>query len=163
MLTVAVSEPSSLDSCSMYAPASPTFTAEIMRVARSAVFSTWYRSSPLGRVWPERIHWMDGVGSPEKTPDTVRGFPGSPLTFCGRALIFGGVPVNTEKTTSVKSSWNHHYNTWLQDSHINKPHLSVIRVLFEMNQVDTTPQCSFGKDTRHNAMWNSCDIIFNVM
>lgn len=39
---------------------------------------------------------MDGAGSPENTPATVRGFPGSALIFCGRALIFGGVPVNKE-------------------------------------------------------------------
>lgn len=40
---------------------------------------------------------MDGAGSPENTPATLRGFPGSALTFCGRASIFGGTPVNKEK------------------------------------------------------------------
>lgn len=107
-LTVAVSEPNSLDSRRVYAPASPSFTAEIMRVQWSAVFSTWYRSSPLGRVRPERTHWTEGTGSPENTPATVRDFPASALTFSGRASIFGGTPVEEENkvrdevVTSVK-------------------------------------------------------------
>lgn len=37
------------------------------------------------------------MGSPENIPATLRGFPGSALTFCGRASIFGGTPVNKER------------------------------------------------------------------
>lgn len=96
MLTVAESEPSSLDSLRVYAPASASFTAEITRVERSVVFSTWYRSSPLGSVRPERTHWTEGVGSPENIPTTVRDFPGSAHTSSGRASTFGGVPVREE-------------------------------------------------------------------
>lgn len=122
-LTVAASEPSSLDSRSVYAPASPSFTAVITRVERSALFSTWQRSSPLGSVWPERIHWTKGAGSPENSPATVRGFPGSALTLSGRASIFGGMPVDENKSevSQGSPSWND-YNTWLHDSHINKQH-----------------------------------------
>lgn len=97
MLTVASSEPNSLESRSVYAPASPSFTAQITRVDSPAEFSTWYRSSPLGRLRPKLTHWTDGAGSPENTAAKVSGFPGSALTFSGRASIFGGVPEKEEK------------------------------------------------------------------
>lgn len=101
MLTVAESDPSSLDSRRVYAPASSSFTAEITRVERSSAFSTWYLSSPFGRVRPKRTHCTEGAGSPENIPATVSDFPGSALTSSGRASIFGGVPVHEEKMRSV--------------------------------------------------------------
>lgn len=39
---------------------------------------------------------MEGTGSPENTPATVRDFPASALTLSGRASIFGGTPVEEE-------------------------------------------------------------------
>lgn len=93
-LTVAVSDPNSLESLRVYVPASFSFTPLIVRVVMSSVVSIWNLPlSLLDSVLPERVHSTSGTGSPEKAQATVRTFPLSMLILSGTASIFGGTPV----------------------------------------------------------------------
>lgn len=93
-LTVVVSNPNSLKSFKVYAPASVSFTPLITRVVTSWEVSICNRplSSLLDSVFPECDHSMQGVGSPVKAQATVRTFPDSILISWGAASIFGGIP-----------------------------------------------------------------------
>lgn len=95
ILTVAMSDPYSLESLRVYTPASLDFTLVIISVVRSSVVSMWNLplSSVVESVFPPRDHSMRGEGSPENAHAMVNTFPGSMLMSSGRASIFGAKPL----------------------------------------------------------------------
>lgn len=95
MVTVAMSDPCSLESLRVYTPASLDFTLVIMSVVRSSVVSMWnlLLSSAVESVLPPRDHSICGEGSPENAHAMVKTFPGSMLMSSGRASIFGAEPL----------------------------------------------------------------------
>lgn len=113
MVTVAMSDPCSLESLSVYAPASLSFTPVMMSVVRSSVVSIWnlLLSSSPGSFFPPRDHSIRGAGSPEKAQATVRTFPVSMLISSGRASILGAKPM---KYTFIQNDIYPYYNIILK-------------------------------------------------